>query len=509
MEVNKTTLSIAGVMMATIISRMLGMVREIAIADVYGAGMESDAIVLVWNIPSTLVAFIGSAVGDTYIPYYSMTDAKERMRVSNNLFWMLMIFGGAVSGVLCFFPQIIVKIFAVGFSGARMDLACRLVRFIIWVIVPILLTKLLSAYLQIHQSFAVINIAGVLINLFAIMVIYLSRGKDNIAAYMGIGICFGYYFQLIILCYAAAKKHWFWEKPQKNDSWGIGSYLRMGIPIVFSVGINEMQNIIDKNFVSILAEGIMSNMNYALKIGGIIYSIMFAVATVLFPKLTGLNNAEQRLKLTGMLRKVISYMYILVLPVSVGCIILAQPIVKLLLERGNFTSADTLITASALQLYAIEFMAICISPLLIRIFYALHDMKTPLVCSGIAVLINSTLDFVLIRRWQYKGLIVATLAANICLCIMLFILLQCKYGMKLILKNKIWGMGLIGSLFMGIYVWRIYELAKSYMNNSIRHLSILAGIILSAAILYGTVLGVAYFFSQKMQGRKIVKVKIK
>lgn len=496
---NKTTLSIGGVAMAAIISRALGMIREVAIAEVYGAGIESDAIVLALNVPLTLIAFLGSAIGDTYIPYYSLTEPKERMRVSNNLFWMLLLLGGFIAGGICLCPQAVVKLFAVGFSENKMELTCQLVRFIIWTIVPILLTKLLGAYIQVHQSFAVVNATGILINLLAIIVVYLSSGKDNFAAYMGIGICMGYYLQLFILGYAAVKKHWLFSSPQRNPDWGVRSFLNMGIPIIFSAGINEIQNIIDKNFASILDDGIMSNINYALKISGIIYSIMLAVATVLFPKLTGLNDSEQRIQLIKMVGKAVSYMYMLLLPISIGCIILAKPIVKLLFERGNFTSADTLIAASALQIYAIEFMAICISPLLIRMFYAMHDMKTPLMCSCTALMINITLNFVLVRRWQYKGLAMATVVADIYLCIMLFLLLHFKYGMELNLKNIIWGAGLFGSILMGIYVWQIHRLTESYMDNNLQSIGILVGTVISAVMLYGIVVGIEILLIRKFK----------
>jgi len=97
--------------------------------------------------------------------------------------------------------------------------------------------------------------------------------------------------------------------------------------------------------------------------------------------------------------------------------------------------------------------------------------------------------------------VAATVIADICLCMMLFAFLYCKYGMKLISKNSIWGMGLAGSLIMGVYVWRMYALAEACMDNTRRGAGILCGIVITAAILYVVVLWFGLFMGRKFGGK--------
>lgn len=220
---------------------------------------------------------------------------------------------------------------------------------------------------------------------------------------------------------------------------------------------------IDRTLASTLVEGSISALNYANKLNGFVMAMFItSVAAVIYPMLSKLSSEDNKEKFTSSVVQSINSVILLVIPISVGAIVLATPIVKLLFQRGEFDARATSMTAIALIMYSIGMVAFGLRDILGKVFYALQDTKTPMINGAIAMIMNIVLNIILVKYLQLAGLALATSISAIVCIFLLFGSLKKKigyFGQDKIMKTTIKSM--VSAVIMGVVTYFAYDIVSN------------------------------------------------
>jgi putative peptidoglycan lipid II flippase len=412
--------------LATLLLRLFSFFREVTLAAVYGAGMVSDAFILAFTIPDIILLLLGSSLASSYIPLYTKTEKKSSF--TNNVLACLTILGLLFSVIFTLFPQALVYLFASQLDSETFALTVKLVRAMVWSAIPILLANILKSYLQIKKSFFVATISRVPISLMAILAIVVSS-VTNAPILMAYGVVIGHIIY-IGLVFGFSKKHGYSFKPYLNIRMlELRELLVLMLPVFFAAAITDINTIINRNFASSLTSGSVSALNYSSRIIGLITGLIGAsAASVLFPRMSELSAEGSTDSLKRYLSRYVEKITPILLPLTMGIMILAEPIVRILFERGSFTTEDTIRTAECLRMYALMCLPVSISSVLGRAFHAMRDTKSPAVISAISVVVGISLNMLLIKPMQHSGLALSSSIAALVMVGLLLVILRKRLG---------------------------------------------------------------------------------
>lgn len=248
---------------------------------------------------------------------------------------------------------------------------------------------------------------------------------------------------------------------------------------------------IDRTLASTLVEGSISALNYANRLNEFVTALFItSLSAVIYPSLAKLSLGENKDKFIGTVVKSINSVILLVMPISVGAIVLASPIVKLLFERGEFDSRATNMTVIALTMYSLGMLALGLRKILTKVFYSLQDTKTPMRNAAIAIGINIILNIIFVKYLKIAGLALATSISTLICTVLLFISLKRKigyFGQNRIIITLI--KSLISSIIMGVITYFSYTFIINSLSNGIINeiISLFISITLGA-IVYGSLL---------------------
>ena len=426
-KMNKTAKHTVILMVTTVLAKVLGFAREIVLAYRYGAGSVSDAYIIAYSIPTVIFAGLGTAILTSYIPMYTQMheqSPRKLRRFNNNVTTIVLLLSAAILLVFWLFDDSIVQLFAVGFTGETLDFAVRMARVMMISVLFIGVSNILQGYLQIHDSFAVVGMVSVPQNIFVIASILLTATGDSLV--LGVGLVLGYAASMMML-YLSSKKKGFSYRPYLSlRDPNIRQMVILVLPIFLGRTVMQINTMIDRTIASTLPTGSVSALNYASRIFGFVISVfVLSVATAIFPQLSiqTARNSMKRFKAT--IRSSIGIVTLLVLPISAGAIVLAEPIVKLLFGRGEFDEAAIRLTAECLSFYCIGLIFYSLKDILNNVFYAMQDTRTPTVNSVINVALNIVLNLALVGPMAHRGLALATsLSSGITLLMLLWCLHQ-------------------------------------------------------------------------------------
>lgn len=480
-----------GLMVATIIAKILGFGRELVLAAGYGTSIYSDAYITAMNIPQVIFAIIGSTLATVLIPMYMEVHSNEgeegSLKFINNVF-NLVVLACIILSILGFvFTEEIVNVFAVGYKGEALQVAINFTRITILGITFTGLSYVMTTYLQIKNDFIMPGLSSVPKNIIIIVATILSIKHGPYLMIWGtlIGMASEFLFQLPF----STKKGYKYlpiinlkDKYIKKMGWLI-------MPVLIGVAVNQINTLVDRTLASTLPTGTVSALNYSNKLTSFVIAIFItSISSVIYPILSQLSSENNKKYFTASVIKSINCVIILILPITVGTIVLATPIVRVLFERGAFDTRGTSLTALALAMYSIGMVAYGLRDVLGKIFYSLQDTKTPMVNGVIAMGMNMIMDIVFIQFWGLGGLTLATSLSSLLCIILLFRSLQKKigyFGQDKIAKAT--GKSLAASLIMGVVAYYSYHymMRFTHTGGKAEFIVLMIAITLSAAV-YGS-----------------------
>jgi len=401
---SKTITSAAFILAAsTLVSKLLGLIRDRILAGKFGAGDELDIYYTVFRIPDTVYAvFILGAVSSAFIPVFSQylaRDEKEAWRLANTVLTISVAALLLVSFILIIFAPFIVPLIAPGFQGEKLSLTIFLTRIMFLSPVIFGISSVVGAVLQISRRFFVYSLApifynaGIIIGALWLTDVARILGFERLAGLVA-GVLLGAVLHLCIQIPSAVTSGFRYRPLWDFAHSGFRKVVSLFIPRMIGLAVYQINFFVITALASTLREGSIAVFNLAnnlqyLPIG--IFGISFATAA--FPVLSEKFSKNDKIQFSGNFFTTLRTILVFVVPLSVFFFLLRAQIVRMVLGTGEFGWDDTRLTAAALGIFAISIVPQSIIPLLARGFYALHDTKTPVMVSSVSVGANIILSF--------------------------------------------------------------------------------------------------------------------
>lgn len=480
-------------MVVTMLSKVLGFAREIVLGYFYGTSAYSDVYITAMNIPLVVFAAIGTAIITTFIPLYheALEDGGEKraLKFSNNIVSIVAILSLILAIFGYIFAQPLVKLFAMNFTGEKLALTVQFVRIMMVGIVFIGLSNIMTAYLQIQGDFTIPGMIGFPNNIIIIASIILSAVTKNINI-LAIGGLLGMVSQFIFQVPFAIKKGYRFKPVIDFKDKYLKKMLWLVLPVFIGVAVNQINTMVDRSLASGLGDGVITALNNANRLNGFVLGLFIAtLGAVIYPTLSKLSTENNKEKFAESVATSVNCVNLLVLPASVGAIVLATPVVRILFQRGAFDERSTALTATALVFYSVGMIGFGLRDILGKVFYSLKDTKTPMINGMIAVVLNIILNIALVKVMGHGGLALATsLSAIICI-LLLFASLKKKigyYGQDKI-KNTFFK-ALIASLAMGVVTYFVYKFFSGMLGLGFIPEAISLGVSVGAGVIVYAVL---------------------
>ncbi|WP_052329905.1 murein biosynthesis integral membrane protein MurJ [Thermicanus aegyptius] len=461
MNRNKAIKITAWIMVITLTSKILGFLRETAIAAYFGASNESDAFFVAFSIPGILFAVVAGAIGTSFIPVYTRLDEKHKAVYFNNMFNVLGFFTLIITGVSLLFAPQIVKWFAFGFSSDTLALTVVLTRIMLLSLLFMLINALFTSFLQSNQRFlipAAIGIPYNLVVIFYLLIAGSSYGIEGFAWMVVLSVLIQALFQL----FGVVKEKWKYRFVFDLKEPGLRQTLHMTGPVLIGTMVGQVNVLVDRMLASGLSEGSISALNYANKVSQLAFGIIVvSIISVLYPKLAEQASQAGKDDLKRLTRYAMRVLMIVLVPILFGGVILARPIIQILFERGAFDAADTDLTTVAFIFFNLGIVGLGLHELFSRVFFSLQDTRTTMWNGVIALLVNIVLNLILVRPMAHGGLALAT---SISYTLSGYLLLR-SLGKKIgkIMTAEVWmtiGKTTASSLVMSIIVYFLYPLGS-------------------------------------------------
>jgi putative peptidoglycan lipid II flippase len=400
------------IFLLTFLSRFLGLGREMAIAYRFGATGETDAFMLALTIPNIFYNVIGTALAAVIVPVFEDYEIQGRRSdiwraLSTTINVIIVVMGaGVIFGATG--SSYIVRALGPGFPAETMQLAINLTALMMPSVIFITLAGVFGGILNANQIFGPVALGPVAMNL-AIIVSALAGFYQWGVYNLALGTVIGALLFALIQVPALRQVGFEYAFVLNIQDPAVRQMLKMIGPILIVTGIFQIYTVIDVRFASSLGAGSIAALNYARKIMQLPQAIFVtAVTTAIFPTLTKLAAESRVPEMAGILQKAMKVILLLAIPGSVGLIILRDPFIALLFERGAFDSQATVRTAEALLYYTLGLFGLCLHLPLTRTFFALKDTKTPfwimLGTVGLKILLSSAL----VNLFLHSGLALAT-----------------------------------------------------------------------------------------------------
>ncbi|GAA3660126.1 murein biosynthesis integral membrane protein MurJ [Asaccharospora irregularis] len=486
---SKTAKAALWIMVATMLSKVLGFFREMVLANFYGTGNIADIFVVTLNIPGLIIAVIGSAIATTYIPMYFNTKEKygeeQALKFTNNVLNICYIMAIVIAVLGLLFTREFVTVFAGGFKGEKFEIAVKFTKIMISGVLFLSGSKLFSSYLQVNDNFVVPGLIGLPYNIIIIASIIISANTNLYV--LPAGALLAMSTQLLFQLPFAFKKSYRYKPYVNIKDESIKELAVLVLPMLMGVAIGQLNVFVDRLLGTHLPSGQLAALNYANRLNEFVMALFVtSIITVIYPKLSKMSNQDNNSGYISTIVKSSNCIILVVLPIAIGAIVLAEPIVRILFQRGKFDANSTQLTSIALRLYSVGLLACGIRDVLYRAFYSKSDTKTPMINGSIALAINIVLNLLLIKPLGHAGLAISTSISSIITVVLLFISLKRKtgyFGGDKIIKTGIKSM--IASAIMGVVTLFVYNNLHLILGaGMIKELISLSGSVLSGVVVY-------------------------
>ncbi len=422
----KSTL-VVGLM--TSLSRVLGLVRDIVFARYFGAGGMMDAFVVAFKIPNFLRRlFAEGAFSQAFVPVLSekrKQGSEQEVRQLNDAVAGTLggiLFLVTIAGVLG--APLLIMLFAPGFVGEsdRFELASDMLRITFPYLLLISLTAFAGGILNTYSRFAIPAVTPVFLNLSLIAAaIWLSPMMEVPVTALAWGVLIGGVVQLLFQFPALLKLGML---PRPRFSWhdsGVRKIIKLMIPTLFGASVAQINLLLDLVIASLIAAGSMSWLYYSDRLMEFPLGVFgIALSTVILPKLSGQFAEENHQAFNQTLDWALRLVVLIALPASVGLFLLAEPMLSLLFQRGEFGAHDVDMATVSLMAYSLGLVGFILVKVLINGYFSRQDTRTPVKYGIVAMVANMALNILFVGlmvleeyRAPHAGLALATAASSL------------------------------------------------------------------------------------------------
>ncbi len=508
-ETSRVVKAAAVVGSATLASRILGFIRDAVIAWFFGAGFSSDAFIAAFRIPNLLRRlFAEGSLSSAFVPVFTecvlkhgQTEAFNLARAAFRLLGCMLIIV-TVCGILL--SPWIVRLIAPGFSADKLSLTIRLTQLMFPYIFFIGLVALSMGILNVLGHFAAPAFAPLLLNLAIIgSVFFISPALNPPVFGLAVGVLIGGILQLLLqLPVLIDKGVYFWQtaKIMHPELKRVGVLI---LPVIMGGAVYQINILIGTMLGSLLTQGSVTYLYFADRLVQFPLGVFaIATATAVLPSLSRQATTGDFDSFKDTFTHTLKLVFFITIPAAVGLVLLREPIVALLFERGEFDARATQLTAQALLYYSMGLWAFSAVRVVVSTFFAMQDTKTPLKLAAISILANVVLGIVLMKPFAHGGLALATSLASMINLVLLLGAFRNRMG-ALGWRNLAASIGrsMICTLLMGGAVSGAAALILPKQSNSLPEL--IGGVAGCIAVGIG-IYGAASYFLKSPELRRIL-----
>ena len=408
--------STAVVSVMTFLSRILGFLRDIVIARMFGAGIGADVFFVAFKIPNFLRRlFAEGAFSQAFIPVLAEYKNSPDQSLKN----LIAETSGTLGGILLFITAIgmlaaplLIILFAPGFleDPIKYELSTQLLMITFPYIFFISLTALAGSILNSFGKFAVPAVTPVFLNISLITsAVFLAPRMQEPVTALAWGVFIGGIVQLLFQIPFLMKMKlltlpkWGWK------SEGVRKITRLMIPAMFGVSVAQINLLLDTLLASFLVTGSISWLYYSDRLVEFPLGVFgIALSTVILPSLSSKHSSKSTEAFSDTIDWALRWVFLIGTPATIGLIYLAEPLLMTLFQYGEFSTTDAHMASLSLMAYGLGLLPFILIKVLAPGYYARQDTKTPVKIGVIAMVSNMGLNIILMIYLQHVGLALAT-----------------------------------------------------------------------------------------------------
>ncbi len=396
----------------TIVSKLIGFVRDIIIANYYGAAMVSDAYYYAYQIPSLSLILLGGVGG----PFHSATVAifsklipnlqEKPSEYVNKLYSTFMtatiIFFLALSAIMFIFPRQIMGLIISGGSPDMINLAAKHLKIMTPLLVIGGIVGIYYGILIIYRQFMLPNLSPIIMSL-AIIGVVIAAPSDQKGYALAWATTIGAILQLIIqypnirkLGYKLKPNFAFTNNPEFKE------ICELLFPAVLSSTVGQIHIYVDMFFTSSISEGAWTAIGYANRVFQFPVGILVTAFLVpLFPIFAKLVADKDYNGIKNYFNKGVGVLFFGAIPIIIGILVVGMDAVRLVFERGLFDEKATFMVTEALWFLSVSIIPYVFRDSITRVYYSFNDSKTPFVVAFSSIVLKLVLNYVLISKMHF------------------------------------------------------------------------------------------------------------
>jgi putative peptidoglycan lipid II flippase len=498
-EKRSVTKAAGQISIATTGSRVLGLIRDILLAKIFGATGSTDAFFVAFRIPNLFrELFAEGSMSAAFIPVFTESLTKEGSAEAKKLASSVFAFLLSVLSLLCvvgiIFAPAIVTVIAPGFlkDQEKFSLTVTLTRFMFPFLFFVSLAAFAKGILNSLRSFLVPALAPMFLNISIIFsALFLSPRFEVPLIAIALAVTAGGALQVIIQIPDLIKKKFLVPPLLLFSHPGLKKILRLLLPAVVGMGVQQINILIATVFVSYLSGGSVTYLYYSMRFVHLPIGIFgVAMATAVLPSLSEQATKGDSEAMKETFSFSLRLLFFITLPAMAGLISLSEPIIHVFLLRGEFTPLAVSETAYALICYTSGLWAFVGYRVVVSVFYSFQDTKTPVKIAVLSILANIIFCLVLIKPMRHGGLALANALAQTMNFLVLFYLLRDRLGRidgRNILRSFI--KVSIASMIMGLIGWHTIK-GDIWIESgrTLEKAAILSGVIALCAGIYFSIM---------------------
>lgn len=486
----------------TMVSRVLGFVRDIMIAGLLGSGTTAQAFFIAFRFPNLFRRlFAEGAFNIAFIPLFAKkledkngTDHKSAQKFAQDAFSGLLSVLFVFVLITTLLMPWAVYLIAAGFVGdpAKLDLTILFARVQFPYLLFISLVALISGVLNSLGKFAIAAAAPVALNVILIAVMAIATYTNfDIGLSLSWGVLAGGVAQFALVYYALCKAGIRLRPERPRWTHDMKRLVRLGIPGALSGGVTQINLLIGTTVASFFGAAVvwlpLADRVYQLPLG----VVGIAIGVVLLPELSRRLRAKQLDQVNNVLNRSIEFALILTLPATVALVVIPHEIIRVLYERGAFVADDTFATANVLALYALGLPAFVLQKVFSPAYYAQEDMKRPLRYAIYTMITNASFSLIGLLVLKLYGLNTAYMAIPVgtTLAAWLNVYLLWKgarsiYQMDTTIRRRLPRI-IVSSILMGGVLYALAHWSSVYFVHPVHRYFALIVLIITGALSYG------------------------
>ena len=478
---------------ATALSRVAGLAREIVAASYFGTSGPASAFTIASQIPNLMAnLFAQAALSAAFVPVFTdllqQGRKKEAFKLASTLFWIILIALGALTAIGILAAGTIMPLFTGSTFGPVLDhLTAGLSQVLFPVVLLLGLTGLLVGVLQSYDEFSIPAIAPAVWNLVILVLLVVLHPRfqpgKQIYAY-AIAWLVATVVQLLMVAWAMRKIDFRlrfeldWRDPRVRQV-----FLLM-LPVTIGLGIVNLDQLLNSVFGTLVSRDAPRAIDNAFRIYMLpqgVFSV--AVATVLFPTLSRQAARRDVARMRRVVGNGMRQINLLLIPAAAMTMVLATPITRLIYQRGAFTAHSTHIVSIALFWFAVSMPFAGVNLLLTRTFFAVKRPWIPTSLAGVNMIVDIVVSLALYQPFGIAGLVIGTASANAVMTALQVWRLRIglngrlEGGLTLMITARI----LAASLMMAAAAYAIWYVLDAFLGRSLPGQVVSVGVAVAAA----------------------------